>query len=272
MRVVLWIGNEANQKALANRINQEFPISGIVTETKLSKRKISLRKIFEKLYEKVFLSTIDKAWWGMKAKYEHSFPTFPPVKILDVENINSESAFQFTQELAPDLIIVSGTRMIKEKMLSMSPSIGILNLHTGLSPYIKGGPNCTNWCIATKQYHMIGNTVMWIDKGIDTGNILATEFTPLLGDERFGEIHTKVMDHAHDLYVRAIRFLSAGGNRSIKQSDISKGVTYYTKQWGLKEKAALLRNYKNMSSQLRLDRLESSRIGVKVYPLDKSTI
>ena len=39
MKIVLWIGNESNQKALANKIHASFPISGIVTESKKTKSK-----------------------------------------------------------------------------------------------------------------------------------------------------------------------------------------------------------------------------------------
>lgn len=45
---------------------------------------------------------------------------------------------------------------------------------------------------------------MWIDEGIDTGNIITTEQTPLRGNESLFQIHLKVMDHAHDLYLRSI--------------------------------------------------------------------
>jgi methionyl-tRNA formyltransferase len=127
-------------------------------------------------------------------------------------------------------------------MLELRPSVGILNLHTGLSPYIKGGPNCTNWCIATGQFHLVGNTVMWIDEGIDSGNIFATEFTDFTGTDDLNAIHVKVMDHAHDLVVRSLESISKGSRTSVKQSEIAKGVTYYTRDWNLKQKFSLVSN------------------------------
>ncbi len=244
MKIVLWIGNESNQKALAHKIHKDFPLAGIITETRNAKSKLSFKKLIEKVYEKVFLSEIGAAWWGMKSHYEKIYPHYPEVPTLDVENINSESASSFTNELKPDLIIVSGTRLVKEKMLHSVPEASILNLHTGLSPYVKGGPNCTNWCISTEQYHLIGNTIMWIDKGIDTGNIITTECTPFVGTESLTELHLKVMEHAHDLYVRSIQFIASGKRSSVRQNDIAEGITYFTKQWTLKEKIKLIRNMK----------------------------
>jgi len=127
-------------------------------------------------------------------------------------------------------------------MLSVRAKIGILNLHTGVSPYVKGGPNCTNWCIATNQFHLVGNTIMWIDEGIDSGNIITTELTKVDWSKSLLDIHIAVMEHAHLLYVKAIKYLAQGNVSNIKQSDIGTGKTYYTKDWKLKNKRDLIKN------------------------------
>jgi folate-dependent phosphoribosylglycinamide formyltransferase PurN len=270
MKIILWIGNEPNQKALANKLHSVFPITGIVLETRISKRKFTLRLILEKVIEKIFLSSIWKSWWGMLEYYEKKYPNYPKTEILEVENINSEKAYDFTKECKPDLILVSGTRMIKENMLAIHPSIGILNLHTGLSPYVKGGPNCTNWCIANKNFHLIGNTIMWIDKGIDTGNILTTEFTSLSGDENLPELHLKVMEHAHDLYINAVKFLETGNKQSIKQSDIANGSTFYTKQWTLKQKINLAKNYSLLRKQYENGIISNKQKDIKTIEIKRT--
>ncbi|MBL0340558.1 MAG: hypothetical protein IPP71_06345 [Bacteroidetes bacterium] len=244
MRIVLWVGNEANQMALANKIHQLFPISGIVTETKKSKRALTFSTIIEKVFEKLFLKAISASWFGMLNYYHVRFSKWPETEILNVENINAEATISFTKSIIPDLIIVSGTRLIKDKLLSLKPSIGIVNLHTGISPYIKGGPNCTNWCIATKQFHLIGNTIMWINKGIDTGNLITTEHTTFTSDETLPEVHIKVMEHAHELYLKSIHYLAEGRSKNIPQDTVVDGITYYSKQWGLKEKINLVKNFK----------------------------
>lgn len=270
MKIILWIGNEPNQKALANKLQEVLPISAIVTETRKSKKKLTLRLIFEKIIEKAFLSSIGKAWWEMLKNYEEKYPKYPDTEILDVENINSEAAYNFSAKHNPDLILVSGTRLVKAKMFNIKPSIGILNLHTGLSPYVKGGPNCTNWCIANKDFHLIGNTIMWIDKGIDTGNILATEFTPLNGNENLLELHIKVMEHAHSLYINAVKFLNSGNNQSIKQSDIANGKTYFTKQWTLKQKNNLIRNFGQLKKEFDNGNISAKRKEIKTVELKQS--
>jgi|SRR5690554_3241090 len=249
IKIVLWVGNEPNQKALANKLAKKFNVVGIVIETRKAKRKITLKKIVNSAVEKIFLSSINKAWWGLHEYYNKNYKDYPNVKRLEVENINSSEAYDFTTQQSPDLIVVSGTRLIKDKMLSVQSKYGILNLHTGLSPYIKGGPNCTNWCIATNQFHLVGNTIMWIDEGIDSGNIVTTEQTDIDWKKSLLDIHIDVMEHAHELYIKAIEFIRKGGVSNVPQSKIAEGKTYYTKEWVLKNKIDLVRNLKMVKKQ-----------------------
>lgn len=245
MKIVLWCGGEPNQQALAHKIHHLFPLAGIVIEKRTAARKLTLKKIFEKLIGKICFPALDHAWKNLMEGYRKTFNDFPLTERITVENINCMEAFRFTEKIQPDLILVSGTRLVKEMMLSLKPRIGVLNLHTGMSPYIKGGPNCTNWCLATNQFHLIGNTVMWIDKGIDSGNILTSEFTPLTGDESLSQLHLTVMNHAHDLYVRAVKFLVDGKTHSIPQKEIAPGKTYYSRDWTLKQKMNAVKNFKS---------------------------
>ena len=265
MKIILWVANEAHQKALAHKINSQYPLAGIVIETRIHKRRFNLYKIISKIFERFFLRAIDAAWFNLLNHYARIYSKFPEVPVLNVENINSSSVLHFTESLKPDLILVSGTRLIKPAFIKIKVNVGILNLHTGLSPYIKGGPNCTNWCIATNQFHLIGNTIMWLDAGIDSGNILTTEFTPLNGTENFKELHLKVMEHAHSLYIQAINHLKSGHMQSIPQNKIAAGKTYFTKQWTIKYKIALIKNFNLFSTAFIKHQLLKNEI--KIYPL-----
>ena len=259
MRIVLWMGNEPNQKALAHKIAKNHEVVGIVVETRISKRKLTPGQFIDKAIGKLFLGKINNSWNYQRAFYQKKYPSFPELSTLDIENINDEKVIDFTKGLKPDLIVVSGTRLIKNKTLSIRPSKGIINLHTGLSPYVKGGPNCTNWCISTSQFHLIGNTIMWIDEGIDTGNLIATECTSLDSNDDLNEVHLKVMEHAHDLYVRSIDTIKNGDVPNVKQSNIAAGTTYYTRQWNLKSKIDLVRNLKKFRAEINSEETKSKQ-------------
>lgn len=249
MNIILLCGNQPNQIALANKIAERFNLSAIVVEKHSTKsKKVSFTKLINAFLNRTIFQMLHHGWFGMMDFYNKKYAEFPDVEKLVVENINADETVEFIKKIEPDILMVSGTGMIKKKILELNIPKGIINLHTGLSPYIKGGPNCTNWCISENKFHLIGNTVMWIDAGIDSGDILATALTPISGDENFLELHIKVMEHAHELYLSALQKINVDENNSprIKQSSISAGVTYYNRMWNYKAKKNLLKNFKQM--------------------------
>ena len=266
MKIVLWIGNESNQLALAHKLASRFDLAGIVIESKKTSVKYTVKKVYEKIYEKLFLPGIDQAWFGMKDHYRQHYQ-LPPVTCIEVENINSEATVQFTRQAGATLIMVSGTRIIQPHIIQQFSPSSIINLHTGLSPYIKGGPNCTNWCISTGQFHLIGNTVMWLDPGIDSGNLISTELTTFTGNETLADVHLKVMEHAHDLYLRSVEQIIQGKALSVKQDSIATGKTYYTKNWTLADKKMLVKNFKKFSGTIGSEMYRQKKEQVITVPL-----
>lgn len=253
MKLVLWIGNDPNQYALAYKLAAQFDVVGIVLETKSNppkKKKLTFSMFVSKVLVRLFYKKIPATWFALMDEYRAQYPKLPATKVFKVNNINDPETKTLTEELSPDLIVVSGTYLVKKETLSTKSKHGIVNLHTGLSPYIKGGPNCTNWCIATRQFELIGNTIMWIDEGIDSGNLILTEQTPFTGNESLLEVHRKVMNHAHDLYLRAINNIENNTAQNVPQDKIGSGTVYYTKDWTWKAHAALLRNFKNFKNEV----------------------
>lgn len=272
MRILLWLGDEANQRALACKFAAQHEVVGIVLERRNEQPNRTIKGIFEALIDRVFFKKIRNAWFGMKDYYDLRYPEYPKVKQLVVENINSEEAFLFTKELNPDLVAVSGTRLVKKHMFQLKPGRGIINLHTGLSPYIKGGPNCTNWCIASKQYGYIGNTVMWIDEGIDSGNLIATELTDLKGARTLDDIHIRVMEHAHELYISGVKAIQQQIAPNVVQSSIANGKVYYSKEWGLLQKWQLIRNLSEYINYVSEEHRSADTIELIALPFDEPTL
>ena len=258
MKIVLWIGKEPNQIALAHKINEQFEVVGIVYEQKNKKKRLTVSEFFQKIRIRIFYSFIPKTWVKILNHYAKTYPKELLVESLTVENINNKKVKYFTEKLDPDVIAVSGTRLIKGKNIEIKTHKGIVNLHTGLSPYIKGGPNCTNWCISKGWTHLIGNSIMWLDEGIDSGNLILTEKTKISGNETFYELHLKVMEHAHDLYLQALNKIKRNNAKSVPQNQITKGITFYSKNWNIKAHIDLKINWK------RFKKLVNKQKSIKV--------
>ena len=245
--ILLWCDGGANQRALAHKVASRFELAGVVSENRAVTRRLISKRTARRLVEKLLFGEVDECWRRLLARYRERFPEFPDVETLTVENINCAETEELVNRSGAELVLVSGTRLVRERLLSLPIEKRILNLHTRLSPYVKGGPNCTNWCLSEGNFHLIGNTVMWIDAGIDSGNIVTTERVPLAGDETLDEIHWKVMEHAHQLYLDAVALLVNAPEicPSIRQESLGEGTTYYARSWGWRERRRLLANLNN---------------------------
>jgi len=268
--VMLWIGASANHQALACKIASRVPVSEIIIERRVPKRgKKSLGYLFNRVLGRSVFKPISTAWQRTQRHYAREYASLPNTRVLEVEDIHSQIAQEFARSSAAEIVAVSGTRLIRRSMLDESSHRQILNLHTGLSPFVKGGPNCTNWCISRKDWHLIGNSVMWIDAGIDSGDLVATETVPLVGTETLPELHLKVLEHGHSLYVDAIYALWEGRSISrVKQREMGEGVTLYSRQWNFVSKTRMLINWPRYRDAVNSDATRRMRDAVKTIPLE----
>ena len=270
MRIVLLCDAQYNQIALANKIAERFQLSGIVIEKNAGpKKSLTFSQLIEKVLNKTVFISLRKAWLNLLEHYKKKYPSFPKTESIEVGNINSPETISFINKIKPDLLMISGTSIIRKKILELPIPTGIINLHTGLSPYIKGGPNCTNWCIAENKMHLIGNTVMWVDAGIDSGDLITTSTTPLTGNETLLDLHIKVMDHAHKIYLDVVQKMQDDHANCprVKQSSIATGTTYYNRQWNWKAKFSLIKNFKKMHGYFQSEKFQQDKKSITTMAL-----
>lgn len=97
-------------------------------------------------------------------------PDLSNAVVIKRGEINEQKFFEEIKSLSPDLIVVYGASILKEPLLSAFPN-RILNVHLGLSPYYRGA--ATNfWPLVDRNPACVGATFMYIDAGIDTGEII----------------------------------------------------------------------------------------------------
>ena len=243
MKIVFLCGDAPNQRALACRLHRIAPLSAVAVAGIRAPRK---RAGWGRRLAAISLGLpLRRTWFGMLRHYARLFPDYPPVPIERYDDVNSAELAAMIDREKPDLVLVSGTALLRPPLIERIGRNGrILNLHTGISPYIKGGPNCTNWALALGEFDAIGNTIMWLDAGIDSGAIAATERTPLTGRESLGALHIAVMDHAHDLYGRCLERLARGRSLpAVAQSEIDPGRLFLMKHWNARQMLQAVANF-----------------------------
>jgi len=96
---------------------------------------------------------------------DNSAPVFLPKG-----KINTSVYTQAIINAQPDLLIAYGCSIIKEPLLSIFEG-RFLNVHLGLSPYYRGA-GTNYWPLVNSEPEYVGATFMYIDPGIDTGEII----------------------------------------------------------------------------------------------------
>ena len=228
MKIFAVFGDGPSQRALAQRIHASVPLAHVA---KIRLESTGRRRIVRSLVSITLARSLRAAWFNMLRHYEKLFDTWPDVPSTAHRSANDPDLIELIARERPDLVLVSGTDLLKKPTLD-GFATRVMNLHTGISPYIRGGPNCANWALALGEFDLLATTVMGIDPGIDSGAISATERTPLSGRESLKELHIMVMDHAHDLYRRAVEAFAAGrALPAVPQSTIAKGRLFLTRHW-----------------------------------------
>lgn len=91
-----------------------------------------------------------------------------------VSSVNSDECCSKVKEIDPALIILNGTRIISEKSIH-SFNKKIINVHTGITPKYRG-VHGGYWALVNNDSLNFGTTIHFVNKGIDTGNIIHQEF------------------------------------------------------------------------------------------------
>lgn len=289
LKVVLLISEGAWQRALAHRVG-EVPgvrLGGIVIQHIASTSSASwvrrnLRrqplqvasKVAQRLFFRSALQQIDNEAvkvFGLDGQVR----AWPEVPMLEVDDINGAECVAWVRGLEPDVIAVSGTKIVKAPIFAIAPPRGLLNLHTGISPFYKGGPNCTLWCLAKGEPQFIGATLHVLDEGIDTGGILVTAQARVEEGDSAASLVCKAVALGHDLYARVLEAMARGQVLvATPQRELGEGRTYYTREWNVVQLARALRFVRSgrLSRWVRSGRcgLESVRLVDALEPKDEA--
>lgn len=138
-------------------------------------------------------------------------PVFSPVKV------KASDAVQRLREEAPDLIVVAAFGQILSKEILDLPRYGCVNVHASLLPKYRGAAPI-QWAVIDGE-EKSGVTIMQMDVGLDTGDILLQEEVTLAPDETGESLYDKLAKLGGELLVKALPMIEAGAIKPIKQND-----------------------------------------------------
>jgi hypothetical protein len=108
---------------------------------------------------------------GLLRQYGLNDSHIPPGHLIDVPSVNDPQTVSLLRKLSPQVVVVNGTRILEERVLKATGAI-FLNTHVGITPLYRG-VHGGYWALASRHPEQFGVTIHKIDKGIDTGAIVA---------------------------------------------------------------------------------------------------
>ena len=152
--------------------------------------------------------------------------TPPPIKelalqaglpVLQPEKIREEGFLAKLKELNPDLIVLTAYGRILPAALINLPPHGTINVHASLLPKYRGAAPI-QWAIINGETET-GVTIMQMDEGLDTGDILLADKIPISPDDTAGSLFEKLAELGGSTLQKALELLRKNELIPIRQDD-----------------------------------------------------
>lgn len=225
MKIAILTSNFPRHKYVINQIALNFDVCGIVMEEK--KRDYS-KKGDGTLYE----SQVKKYFEDRTESEKLFFGDFLEVKVgketileIPAGELNESYVCEKLATWKPYYIVVFGSSLLKEKIIDLLPPKRIINMHLGLSPYYRGsGTNF--WALYNKEPQYVGVTIHYLDKGIDSGEIIVQGRPEIVGDDTPHSIGNKTIVVGVGLLTELLKKIEQGKEIKSQEQDLSIGKVY----------------------------------------------
>ena len=182
----------------------------------------SLKAVYEAGYEILTVVTNPdrKQGRGMKMSVSpvKKFAEEKGLQILQPEKVrNNEEFISKIKDLKPDVICVVAYGKILPKEILDIPKIGCINVHGSLLPKYRGAAPI-QWAVLNGDRET-GITTMYMDVGMDTGDMILKEKVTIGDDETTGELWDRLSKIGGELLVKTLKEIENGTAKRIKQGE-----------------------------------------------------
>lgn len=138
-------------------------------------------------------------------------PVYQPVKLKDSDN------YEIIKEFNPDVIVVVAYGQILPENILNIPKYGCINVHGSLLPKYRGAAPI-QWSVLNGD-KVTGVTTMYMEKGLDTGDILETKEYEIGINDTAGEVFDTLAEMGGKLILDTLEKAVKGELHPIKQDD-----------------------------------------------------
>ena len=198
MRIIFIGTGEIGLPTLQALVRSEHEIVGVVTQPD---KPVGRAQLVEP-------SAIKKALTGGRAL---------PLPILQPARIKDREAIEEIRALLPDVIVVMAYGQILPRDVLEIPKVACLNLHASLLPRWRGAAPIQAAIAAGDS--QTGITVIYMDEGLDTGDILSERTIDIRRDESGRSLHDRLAEMAPDALLDSLGLLGTGSAPRLPQDN-----------------------------------------------------
>ena len=151
---------------------------------------------------------------------------FSPVKQFGIDNeieviqpkkVKDEKIIKKIKEINPDLIVVVAYGKILPKEIIDIPKYGIINVHSSLLPKYRGASPIHSAILNGDTES--GVSIMYIEEGLDSGDVILQESCDILENDTLGTLHDKLKDLGAIGLEKALKLIEEEKVEAIKQDE-----------------------------------------------------
>ena len=182
-KIILLSGKGKFSQFVYNGLKESWPIDKVIIEEdidydtllkrrrkKIGRLRVAGQYLFNKHIIKKLMEESKSRVKEIIQQYRLNPAKIPQDKIIPIHSVNDPSTIELLRELAPDIVLVNGTRIIGKKLLQAIPA-PFVNLHSGINPGYRGNGGAY-WALVNGEPHKCGSTIHMVDEGVDTGAVL----------------------------------------------------------------------------------------------------
>lgn len=157
--------------------------------------------------------------------------SFSPIKKVAIKNnikvlqpVKIKEEYEDVTSLNPDIIITCAYGQIVPLAILNCPKYGCINVHASLLPKLRGGAPIHKAII--NGYDKTGITIMYMDKGMDTGDMIAKEEVKIEDNDTAESLHDKLSAISVPLLMKTLPSIINRTNKREKQNDADATYAY----------------------------------------------
>ena len=135
--------------------------------------------------------------------------------LIQPNNINDPEAVEILRDISPDVIVVASYGQLLKAVVFDLPQLGTINIHASLLPAYRGAAP-VNWAIMLGE-KKTGVSTFFIERGLDTGDILLAESLDIGPDETAAELEDRLAQLGSNVILKTLGGLASESLQAVPQ-------------------------------------------------------